>query len=112
MKPPFTFYRILLMQTEAGNKPMIPTIGRPQARPTVVMPNHLVWFLELSVDEDQDEQCHCTPGSSLFTQGVISVREQITLLGGVRWEQTMEHCRAFSTITMKLLHDLGAIFLW
>jgi hypothetical protein len=46
----------------------------------------------------------------LFIQGVIALPEQITVVGDTRWEQSTEHCRAFSTIAMQLLHDLGALF--
>jgi hypothetical protein len=66
--------------------------------------------MELAFDEDQYDQCNYSPGSSFFIQGVIDLREQITVVGDARWEQSTEHCRAFSTIVMQLLHDLGALF--
>jgi hypothetical protein len=44
-----------------------------------------------------------------FTQGVVALREQITVVGDARWEKITEHCRAFST-TIQLLPNLGAIF--
>jgi hypothetical protein len=109
MKSQFTVCHILLMRHEAGNKPMIPTDGLMHA-PSVVLINHLVWFLESAVEEDQDKQCHYSPGASIFRQGVISP-EQITVVGDAMWEQTSEHCRAFSAINMQLLHGLCAIFL-
>jgi hypothetical protein len=74
------------------------------------MLNRLIWFLELAVDDDQDEQCHYSPGSSCFVQGVISLQEQITVVGDAMWEQSTEHCCAFSVISMQLLHNLGALF--
>jgi hypothetical protein len=43
--------------------------------------------------------------------GVTTLLEQITVVGYTIWEQTMEHCRAFSVIAMQLLHDLGVIVL-
>jgi hypothetical protein len=78
--------------------------------PAVGMLNHLICFLELAVDGDQDEQCHYSPDSSLFIQGVTPLREKITLVGDTMWEQSTEHCSAFSAIAVQLLHDLGAIF--
>jgi hypothetical protein len=87
---------------------MIPTYGLRHAL-VVAMINHLIWFLESAVDEDRDKRCHYSLGISIFTQGVIALREPITVVGVVRWEQTTEHCRAFSAITMQLLHDLGGI---
>jgi hypothetical protein len=88
---------------------MIPVHGLRHA-PSAGMLNHLIWFLESAVDEYQDEQCHYSPGSSFFVQGVIALREQIMVVGEVRWEQSTEHCRAFSAIAMQFLHDLGAFF--
>jgi hypothetical protein len=73
------------------------------------MLNHLIWFLELAIDEDQDEQCYYSPGASFFIQGVIALRVKIMVVGEARWEQSMEHYRAFSAIDMQLLHNLGAI---
>jgi hypothetical protein len=32
------------------------------------MLNHLIWFLESAVDEDQGEQCQYSPGSSFYTR--------------------------------------------
>jgi hypothetical protein len=91
---------------------MIPADGLRHA-PAVAMFNHLIWFLESAVDEDQDKQCHYSPGASFFIQGIIALREQIIVVGDARWEQTTYHCCALSTITMQLLHNLGAIFhLW
>jgi hypothetical protein len=99
MKTYFTWYRILLLRAESGNTPMIPTNSLQHA-PAVRMLNHLIWFLESAVGEDQDEQSHYSPGSSFFIQGAIALREQTTVVGDARWEQSMEHCRAFSSITM------------
>jgi hypothetical protein len=76
--------------------------------PAVAMLNHWIWFLESAVDEDQDEKCHYSPGASFFIQGIISLLEQIILVDDAMWEQTIEHYRALSAITMQLLHDLGA----
>jgi hypothetical protein len=78
--------------------------------PAVGMLNHLIWFLKLAIDEDQDEQYHYCPGASFFIQGVVALREPITVVGDARWEKSTEHCRAFSDIAMQLLHYLGAIF--
>jgi hypothetical protein len=61
MKSHFTFYHVLLLQPRAFNKPTIPTDGIIHA-PAVAMINHLIWFMESAVDEDQDEQCHYSPG--------------------------------------------------
>jgi hypothetical protein len=112
MKSYFNWYHVLLLRPESRNKPMIPANGLRHA-PTGGMLNHLIWFLESAVDEDQDEQCHYSSGASFFIQGAISMREKITVVGDARWEQSTEHCRAFSSIAMQLLHDLGANFhLW
>jgi hypothetical protein len=110
MKSHFTFYHVLLMRIKLGNKLMTPG-DCIMHTPAVSMINHLVWFLESAVDEDQEEQCHYTPRLYLFTQVVTALWEQISIVGGTRLEQTMEHCRAFSAIAMQLLHDLGVIFL-
>jgi hypothetical protein len=109
IKSSFTWYHVLLLCPEVGNKPMIPADGLLHAQ-MVAMLNHLIWFLESAVDEDQDEQCHYSPGASFFIQGVIALQEQIMVLGDARWEQSTEHCRVFSTNAMQLLHDLGEIF--
>jgi hypothetical protein len=68
----FTWYHVLLLRPESGNKPMIPADGLQHA-PAVGMLNHLIWFLELAVDEDQDEQCHYSSGWSFFIQGFIAL---------------------------------------
>jgi hypothetical protein len=60
--------------------------------------------------EDHGEQCHYSPSASIFTHGVIALRQQITVVGDTRWEQTTYHCHTFSDIAIQLLHDLGAIF--
>jgi hypothetical protein len=74
------------------------------------MRNHLIWFLESAVDKDEDKQCHYSPGASFFIQGIIALWEQIIVVGDSRWEQTPEHCRALSAITIQLFHDFGGIF--
>jgi hypothetical protein len=73
MKTSFTWYHVLPLRPESGSKPMIPANGFRHA-PEVGMFNHLIWFLESAVDEDQDEQCHYSPGSSCFKQGCIDLR--------------------------------------
>jgi hypothetical protein len=57
MKSHITFYHVLILQPKACNKPNIPADGLGHA-PAVTMINHLIWFMESAVDEDQDEQCH------------------------------------------------------
>jgi hypothetical protein len=54
MKSHFTFYHILLLRSEAGNKPMIPADGIMHA-PVIAMFNPLIWFLEGAMDEGQFE---------------------------------------------------------
>jgi hypothetical protein len=109
MKSHLIFYHVLLLQPKACKKPMIPADGRRHAM-AVDMLNHLILFLDSAVDKAQDEQCHYSPGAFFFTQGDIVLREQIKVVGDAMWEQTTEHCHAFSAITMQLLHDLGGIF--
>jgi hypothetical protein len=109
MKTSFTWYHVLLLRPEAGNKPMIPADGFRHT-PAVAMLNHLICFMESAVNEDQDKQCHYSPVSSFFIRGVIALREQSTVVGDARWEQSTEHSHAFSAIAIQLLHDLGALF--
>jgi hypothetical protein len=75
----FTWYHVLLLRPESA-------LG---------MLNHLIWFLESAVDEDQDEQCHYSPGSSFLIQCIITLQEQTTVVVDARWGQSKEHCRAF-----------------
>jgi hypothetical protein len=53
-KSHFTFYHILFLRPESGNKATIPADGLRHTH-VVAMLNHLIWFLESAVDEDQDE---------------------------------------------------------
>jgi hypothetical protein len=110
IKSHFFFYHILVVRPEAWNKSVIPEDGIRQA-PELAMFNHLIWFLESDMDEYQDKKCHYSPGAYIFTREVISLREEVTVVGNMRWEQTTEHYRAFSAIAMQLLHDVGVIFL-
>jgi hypothetical protein len=87
IKSSVTWYHVLLLRPEVGNKPMIPADSLRHA-PAVAMLNHLIWFLESAVDEDQDEQCNYSPGVSFFIQGIIALREQIMIGGEARWQQT------------------------
>jgi hypothetical protein len=72
MKTFFTWYHVLLLRPESGNKPMIPADGLRHA-PAVEMLNHLVCFLESAVDKDKDEQCHYSPGSSFLYKASSTV---------------------------------------
>jgi hypothetical protein len=112
VKSHFTFYHIILLRTQACNKPMIPDDGLIHA-PAVALINHLIWILESAVDVDEYDQCHYFQGASLFIQGIISLQEQNAVVGDTMWKQTAEHCHAFYATTMQLLHDLEAILhLW
>jgi hypothetical protein len=87
MKTYFTWYHLLFLSPESSNKHMIPADGLRNA-PAVGMLNRLIWFLEFVVNEDQDIQCHYSPGSSLFILGIISLREKIMVVGDAWWEQS------------------------
>jgi hypothetical protein len=57
MKPYFTFHHVLMLRPDSGNKPMIPADGLRYS-PAVTMLNHLLWFLESSVDSGRAMPLH------------------------------------------------------
>jgi hypothetical protein len=60
MKSHLMFYHVPLLRPQACNKLTILASDIMHA-PAFAMINHLIWFLESSVEEDQDEHCHYSP---------------------------------------------------
>jgi hypothetical protein len=90
MKPHFNFYHVLLLRPETGHNKIIPAEGIGHAH-TVAMLNHLVWFFEFTIEEEQDLQCHYAPGSSFFIRGIIALMKKIIVVGDARWEHTTKN---------------------